>query len=80
MQSLGRTLAVLVLVSVCSLAAPALAQDKKMNPCSPEAGKKVLNPCSPEAGKKVLNPCSPEALKNMASPSTSETNKPAEKK
>jgi len=64
MRRIVAVVAMLTLVVAFAMpVGPALAQEKKANPCSPEAAKKAANPCSPEAAKKATNPCNPGAVK-----------------
>ena len=81
MRRLVTALAILTLVVACAMpVGTAVAQDKKANPCSPEAAKKAANPCNPEAAKKAANPCNPEAAKKAANPCNPGTEKAGEKK
>ena len=81
MRCIIATLATLTLVIAFAMpVGTAVAQDKKANPCSPEAAKKAANPCSPEAAKKAANPCSPEAAKKAANPCNPGMEKAGEKK
>lgn len=55
-----KTVSLMMLILLVSIATAAIAQE---NPCNPCKGKKSMNPCNPCKGKKAMNPCNPCAAK-----------------